>query len=460
MTAHAPDQAECAASLVPFAGMETRERWDRADVLAFQQQMLDACRAYAYAHSPFYQRFHAGLMDSPLHTLPVLTKALMLEQFDALVTDREIRLADVRAYLAAPTGRYLDRYQVMATSGSTGQPTLLLYGMPELGVVVQSFSRSLRMGGVTPTSRAAVVTSTAPTHMSARAPVIVQGQDVARIQLSATQPMAELVEQLNDWQPDTMLWYGSIARALAEEQQQGRLRIAPTSMLCSAESLSPETRQRLSETWNGQVFDIYATTESGVLAAECAAHAGLHLFEDLSIVEVVDADNQPVPPGAVGEKVLLTVLFRRTQPLIRYEITDLVQPADLGVCSCGMPFARIRGIQGRQADVLELPRADGTLVRIFPYLFTTIFNTLPLGGWQIIATPEGLHIHLQDADPLLTNAPVREALHAALRARGVAMPPITIHRNVALIRNAAGKAPLVLRQPHYAPPAGAHQERP
>jgi hypothetical protein len=52
-------------------------------------------------HSPFYQRFHAGRTDRPLHELPVLTKAMVMEHFDQLVTDPAVSLADVEAHLAA-----------------------------------------------------------------------------------------------------------------------------------------------------------------------------------------------------------------------------------------------------------------------------------------------------------------------------------------------------------------------
>ena len=56
-------------------------------------------------------------------------------------------------------------------------------------------------------------------------------------------------------------------------------------------------------------------------------HKGLHLFEDLVITEVVDEKNRPVSPGAYGDKVLMTVLFGRTQPLIRYGMSDSIKPA-------------------------------------------------------------------------------------------------------------------------------------
>src|SRR5215469_8203897 len=97
------------------------DRWTRQQLEDYQARALQACRNYAYEHSPFYQRFHRGLTDRPLQELPVLTKTMLMEQFDELVTDRTIRLEDVRQYMADPGGQehFLNQYRVMATSGST-----------------------------------------------------------------------------------------------------------------------------------------------------------------------------------------------------------------------------------------------------------------------------------------------------------------------------------------------------
>src|SRR5882672_6638039 len=104
-----------------FSAFVERESWTREQVLTHQQHALQACREYACAHSPFYLRFHHGLMDRPLQELPVLTKAMLREHFDDIVTDRAIRYEDIQHYLAHddPTKPFLDRYQILATSGST-----------------------------------------------------------------------------------------------------------------------------------------------------------------------------------------------------------------------------------------------------------------------------------------------------------------------------------------------------
>lgn len=141
---------------------------------------------------------------------------------------------------------------------------------------------------------------------------------VPPLRLDATDPLPKIVERLNTFQPQALVAYASMARLLAEEQMAGRLRIAPQAVLSASEVLLEETRQRIVQAWKQQPFNVYAATESAGVASECAHHAGMHLSEDLVITEVVDEEHRPVPPGTFGAKVLVTVLFSRTQPLIRY----------------------------------------------------------------------------------------------------------------------------------------------
>jgi phenylacetate-coenzyme A ligase PaaK-like adenylate-forming protein len=111
-----------------------------------------------------------------------------------------------------------------------------------------------------------------------------------------------------------LISYASMARILADEQLSGRLHIAPHLVFTSSEVLTDETRQLVEKAWGHKLFNQYAAAESGGLAAECTDHRGLHLYEDLVIFEVVDQNNHPTPAGVYGEKLLITLLFNRTQP--------------------------------------------------------------------------------------------------------------------------------------------------
>jgi putative adenylate-forming enzyme len=425
-------------SLDDFSAYLPRESWRRQQLDDYQARALRACRDYAYTYSPFYQRFHHGLFDRPLQELPVLTKAMMMEHFDELVTDRDIRFRDVQQYLTGGdlSTRFLDRYQVTATSGSTGQPGIYLYNRAEGAVRAKSFLRSSSWGGVTLKSRVAAVTSVVP--------ILLDGQRMTGLHLAAADPLETLVERLNEWQPDVLLGYSSITSVLANEQRAGRLQIAPRSIFCAADTLTSDMRRRIEETWQTRLFRAYGTSEGGVLASECSFHQGMHLFEDFSIVEVVDQHNRPVPPGEQGDKVLVTVLFRRTQPLIRCEVSDLVRTSTIERCPCGRPFILIDALQGRTIEVLYLQSPTGKEEAVSPYLFESTFNVMPVGGWQVVHEPHGLDIFLIGASAELRDEQLLDALRQMLTTRGVIVPPISIRRVQALTKNASGKTLTVI----------------
>src|SRR5215204_1245240 len=381
--------------------LRRRDHWTRRQLEEHQAHALRLLREHAYAYSPFYRRFHAGLTDRPLQDLPVLTKAQVMEHFDELVTDPSLGLADVEAHLAALRGneRFRGRYWVASTSGSTGRRGLFLWNFAEWTTVLASYNRSFdwagSRAGLTHRTKMAVVSSTTPWHQSARVGASVQSTWVPTLRLDSGDALESIVERLNGWQPEVLVAYASMIRLLAEEQLAGRLNIFPKFVFSASEVLTDRARRHAEGAWGKKPYDVYAATETAGIASECELHRGMHLFEDLVVTEVVDGDNRPVPPGAYGEKVLVTVLFSRTLSLIRYEMSDSVRPAASPYyCPCGRPFALIDGVQGRVEDVLRFPAASGGQVAVQPALFHRVMDAVPAGGWQVVQGPERLTVLL------------------------------------------------------------------
>jgi phenylacetate-CoA ligase len=430
--------------------LRQRDRWTRQELEAYQATALRRLRDYAYANSPFYRQFHQGMAGRPLHELPVLTKAMVMEHFDDLVTDRAIHLKDVETHLAQlqDDGQFLGRYWVNTTSGSTGRRGIFLFNRSEWTSVLASFARAHEWAGaeisLSHSMKMASVASTTPWHMSARVAATLRSRWMPALRLAASEPVESIVLQLNEWQPDMLVSYASMARILADEQSAGRLHIHPHLVFTSSEVLTEETRRRAEQAWNQRLFNQYATTETAGLAAECLEHAGLHLLEDLVIAEVVDKDNRPVSPGVFGDKVLVTVLFNRTQPLIRYELSDSVQMAPQA-CPCGRPHALVGGIQGRMEDVLRLPAAAGGEVAVQPLVFHRVMDAVPAGGWQVMQDAGGLHVLLSGVRQGFEDATIAVQLRDALAAQGAVPPAIQVERVAAIPQTAAGKAPLIKR---------------
>src|SRR5262249_2777002 len=149
-------------------------------------------------------------------------------------------------------------------------------------------------------------------------------------------------------------------------------------------------RRIVREAWQVDVRDTYGATEYAPIAAECE-RGRKHLLEDGAVIEIVDEQGRPVPPGVSGERVLLTVFHRRTQPLIRYEITDMMRLTG-EECACGRPFRVIDGVEGRLEDILYFG-AQGSRDRdipVHPNAFHGLLETVPSTGWQVIHTEDGL----------------------------------------------------------------------
>lgn len=429
--------------------LRQRERWPRRQLEAHQVEALRRLREYAYARSPFYQKFHRGLTDRPLAELPVLTKAMVMEHFDELVTDRAVRLADVRGHLASfkEGQRYLSRYWVNATSGSSGHPGVFLFDRSEWTTILASFARAHEWAGVsvslTHRMKMASVASTTPWHMSAQVGATLKSWWMPALRLAASEPLPEIVRHLNAWQPEMLVAYASMARILADEQLAGRLQIAPHLVFTSSEVLTEETRQRVEAAWGHPPFNQYAATETAEIAAECAAGRRLHLFEDLLIIEVVDEQYRPVPAGVDGARVLVTTLFSRTQPLIRYELNDSIRLAT-ETCPCGLPFAVVESVQGREEDILSLPASAGGRVAIQPLVFNRVLDIIPASSWQVVQEADDeLTVLVSGVRDGLADQTIVARLREALAAHGALVPRVSVKRVAAIPKTVAGKAPLV-----------------
>jgi putative adenylate-forming enzyme len=441
--------------------LRLHENWAPEQLYKHQACDLARLRSFTVAHSPFYQRLHRGLTQAPLGELPVLTKAALMDNFDTIATNRIIRLADLQAHLdgahddkanrgeADHSDQFAGRYWVAATSGSSGRKSIIPSDAQEWATIIASYARANEWAGIRasplhPVSMA-VISSTTPWHQSSRVATTVRSPFIGSHRLDAASPLPDVVARLNDVQPDVLIGYASMIRALSEEQLAGRLHIAPRAVNSSSEVLTAETRAMAARAWRLPPFNGYAATETGGIAAECTHHQGMHLFEDLVIPEVVDDAYRPVPSGQPGDRLLVTVLSSRTVPLIRYEMTDRTTLAT-EPCLCGLPFQLLQSIEGRSDDVLTMPSGTGT-IRIHPVVFHDALDLLDAAGWQVRQSDSGIDVLVATPGPGFDPSTTHAALRRALTTAGANLPPITIKRVATIPAGAAGKRPLVVARP-------------
>lgn len=429
--------------------LATHEHWSRDQVLSHQANGLRALRDLALARSPFYRELHRGLGDAPLEALPIVTKAMLMDRFDDVVTDREVRLIDVERYLerASATDAFRGRYRVAATGGTTGRRGVFLADPREWTAVLASYARAYAWAGLVPSLtrriRMAVVSSRNPSHQSSIVGATVASPLVPTLRLDAATPLDTIVRQLNEFRPDALVGYASIVRELALEQRDGRLAIAPRAVFSASEVLTDDTRGLVRAAFGVPATNVYAATETAGIASECPA-GHLHVYEDLVVIEIVDEEGRPVPPGETGAKLLATVLFSRTLPLIRYELSDRVA-SDPDPPPDDLPFAVLAGIEGRQEEVLELGG-----VRVHPNVLHNALERLPVGGWQVIEEGGRLRVLLAEA-PGIDRAAVAASMASSLARAGAHDVSIQVELVDAIPRTALGKAPLIRRLPAAAP---------
>ncbi len=141
--------------------------------------------------------------------------------------------------------------------------------------------------------------------------------------------------------------------------------------------------------------------------------------------------------------MLVTVLSRSTQPLIRYELDDSVRLAS-APCPCGRPFRLIDAIQGRIEEVLSFAGAGGGRVTIHPITFSNIMDQLPVASWQVLEDEAGVHLLLAGLAAPLDDAALAGEVAQTLVDHGVQRPAIDVQRVEAIPKSASGKTPLVL----------------
>jgi phenylacetate-CoA ligase len=405
---------------------------------ARQRARLAEQVVYARAHSPYYRERYRGLPDGVADPtlMPVTSKRELMARFDEWATDRRVTIGQVGPFVENPRligERFLGAYAVVTTSGTTGKRGIFLLDERSLAV---TNALALRMLGswlgagdvariLAGGARLAMVMATGGHFASTVAATRLRHTALGRRKIGvfpADTPLPKLVDALNRFRPAVLAPYASMAALLATEQEAGRLRIAPVLVVLAAEGLPLPEYERIARAFGATVRHSYAASECPFLSYSCQEN-WLHVNADWAILEPVDADHRPVPPGEALHTVLLTNLANRVQPILRYDLGDgVTQRPD--PCPCGNPLPAVR-VRGRAADVLTFPTARGELVSLPPLAFGNLVDRAPgVALSQIVqAAPTRLRVRLltaPGADPERIWHALETDLGRLLREHGLA----------------------------------------
>jgi len=429
-------QAELAVALA------ARLDWAQAELAAHQTLKLRELVAHARAHSPFWAR-RLGSLDAErvtpadLAAIPPLTKASLMRHWDEIVCAPGLTLARCEEHLrhSADTERLLDGHRVVASGGSTGQRAVIPYAEEEWSYFISINMRwilrwALRSGIELKVPPVMVhLQSGVFTHASA---LLSRARPGAHC-LPITLPRDEIVKRLNELQPTSIAVYSSALRMFYEETRAGRLHIRPQLVIAGGEPLLDGDTDRIREIWDAGIFDVYGSSEIGMIASSDGVSRGLFLNEDIAVIELVDEDSRPVEPGERASRLYVTPLLHRALPLFRYEITDEVTLLGLPA-SDGPPVRRIDHVAGRVDEIF-----DYAGVTVHPIVFRSPLTRRPeISAYQVRQTPLGAEIRIV-ADGGLDLASLERDVEAGLRGCGVPGPQVRIERTGAIPRTENGQ---------------------
>lgn len=431
-----------------------------ATLAARSKERLAKLVAGAQKNSRFYRQHLQGVMPgiTPLQAMPVVNKRVLMANFDDWVTDPELKLADIQAFMRDPTQiaqPYLGRYLLWESSGTSNQPGVFVQDAQALAVI--DALEALRSGtgnaqGMTlwsPRKRIAFVGAIGGHFAS-----VVSMQRLRQINpwlasdlacFSILQPIASLVAELNAFAPDIVATYPTAAALLATEVSLGNLNNTFEAIWTGGETLSQAVRQRVSQVLGCPVRNSYGASEFLSIASGCR-FGHLHVNADWVILEPVDEQGQPTPPDQPSHTTLLTNLANHVQPLIRYDLGDQLiwhsKP-----CACGSALPVIE-VQGRLDDPLLVAGPHDQPVTLLPLALTTVLeDEVGVFDFQLRqrnASTLVLRLPLPEAQGSEVAARCRQALARFALQQGASPIHVVTEYGAALTRGRSGKALRVL----------------
>jgi phenylacetate-coenzyme A ligase PaaK-like adenylate-forming protein len=417
-------------------------RWSADRLQEERDRRLRLLLGTAAVESEFFRERLRGFelehfTESDLPALPVMTKSNLMESFDSVVTDDQLSLRALNDHLGSPAGGayFLDEYHVVCTSGSSGMRGVYPYSWKEWTtfVLIQSRLELLRNDLSREPNGTAVFMFGDDESVSGAFYEFCRNPARPMPRFSMTGEIKDIVEGLNDIQPGLLMGYPSAIDVLIAEANAGPLRISPAEVRTCGEYLSETTRDSVRDVWGIEISDFWGAAE-GVYAFSCGRDRTMHLPDDLVILEVVDEDAHPVPYGSPGAKVLLTRLYNASQPLIRYEINDVMSMFD-SVCECGCAHRRIGDIKGRSDAPFVYP--GGQYVHWLGLMKVLTLDP-HIVEYQVRQTTAGVSVSIRDDGS--ANFPNLELqIEAVLAKAGVGAPVVSIARVASVPRLPSGK---------------------
>lgn len=316
---------------------------------------------YAYLNSKFYNHLYKGLDLKDVWNLPTINKAKMMEDFGSFNTLGFTTQELVDFCLQIEKERdFVSRYKginVGMSSGTSGNKGIIVTTPREENYLRAAFFSRFTFLPDERLNVAFILRVSSPAFNLQKF-----GHKLTYV--SQLDSIENINRKLNQINPNIISAPPSMFEILADEQKNRRLRVKPKRLISYAEVLSDEVKRKLETVFNCPVHQIYQCSE-GSIAIACKK-GSLHINEDLVAVQLYTEDGSTPKPGEPCQKMVITDLHKTSQPIIRYELNDLITISPKR-CACGSNFRVIESIQGRCDDLFWSKRTlDGKWQFILP----------------------------------------------------------------------------------------------
>lgn len=312
------------------------EHLDRTARRAWQLARIREAAAHAWDRSAFFRDSwgtHPRLESwQDFQALPIVTKNQMLRHAEAHGGAQP-------GLTNAPVG--------FSTRGTSGTPLVLWLEEAEAAAYVVPTLRGFRWAGLKPGDDALILSPSWHRLAAMEGHAVVQaGARPAYFWGTLSDPAhAEpFVEALLEVKPafvtSTPPFLLNVLSHCADRGlDPAQVFASVRSIVLAGLALTPGLRRHLEATLGARVFERGGTQE-GAAMDECAAHQGMHVHEDVCLIEVLDKQGHPVPPGTAG-RLVVTKLVASGSPFLRYDTGDHAwfYPGD---CPCGCTLPRLR----------------------------------------------------------------------------------------------------------------------
>ena len=332
--------------------------WTQEQIENYQNLRLRKLIEYAYENVPFYKNIFIKnklsvddiMTKDDLVKLPILTKKIIRE------AGSEIQSID-----------YPKRWTISSgSSGSTGEPLFFLLSKEAYSLNLAANLRGWYWMGFRLGDKYIKISQ------NPRNKKLKNIQDfVSRNKYLSINPMVDcnfkyILDTIEKYRPKVIRSYPDPLFFLAEYKAKHKdYNYIPASITTTGNTLFPETRKFIENTFGCAVFDAYSC-EGTPNVFECPTHEFYHITDEYAITEVLDENNNVINDG-VG-RLISTDLWNFAQPFIRYDTQDIVEISSTP-CKCGKKLKRIKRILGRDNDIIIAPNGRKFIVHNFTGFF-------------------------------------------------------------------------------------------